>query len=116
MPTTRSIHEHKTVYLGDLALTVTGNESDVSLRRAELCMECGMLQVQFGSRWYEMKSDATRQFLVRFHGTQPGKCVDPPPAPFKIRAPTRSQQRLGRGLAEILNDAVKPKSLPGVDN
>lgn len=100
---TRSIHEHQWVYLGDLALTVSSRETDVSLRRLEVCIECSTLQVQFSSGWYVMRPEATKKFLEDFDEEAVGICVDPPQE-FRIRSPERKKQkRLGRGLADLSN-------------
>ena len=112
---TRSIHEHQWVYLGDLALTVTGKETDVSLRRLEICIECAMPRVQFGDKWHVMQPEATKKFLEQFDGEVAGFCIETSPSKeFQISVPHRRKKhrRLGRSLAEILKSA-RPVVLPG---
>jgi len=108
---TRSIHEHQWVYLGDLAITVTAKESDVSLRRLELCIECGTIRANFGSRWWVMEPEVTKEFLKKFDQVREGEIVVTPKE-FRIQPPNRDARRLGRSLADIL-PRTRPVALPG---
>lgn len=106
---THSIHEHQWVFLADLALTVTGREADVELRRGEYCLGCSMFRVLFPSGWYVLEGEATKEFLSRFEKEAPGKVVPFP----RIKAPSKKDIRLGRGLAELMS-ASTPTKLPGL--
>jgi hypothetical protein len=109
---THSIQEHQWVYLADLALTVSGRESDVELRRGEYCLGCSTLRVQFPSGWYVLTGDATKEYLSRFDREAPGTVV-PFPKDLRIKAPALAKNRLGKGLAELMSESAPP-AIPGL--
>ena len=98
---TRSIHEHRWVYLGELALVVSAKEQDVQLRRLEYCIECSSARVKFPTGWYELQGDASKEFLKHFDGDSAGEVVRPTPPEYRPRAPKKD--RLGKSLADIVS-------------
>jgi len=108
---TRSIHEHQWAYFADLALTVSGKETDVNLRRGEYCIGCSALRVLFPSGWHVMQGDATKQFLKQFEQEAPGKVLRLVPSEFKPRPPKRGASRLGTTLKTLMS-ASRLTTLP----
>jgi hypothetical protein len=96
---TRSIHEHRWVYLGDLALVARREETDVGLRRSEYCVECSTIRVQYPSGWYAMQGEATKKFLKQFDGEKPGTVFKVTPKEFQPRH--MATTRLGKTLKDI---------------
>jgi hypothetical protein len=108
---THSIHEHLWVYLADLALTVSGRETDVELRRGEYCIGCSAFRVLYPSGWYVIEGEATKEFMTKFD-KESSTVLNHSPPEFKIKSPTKQQRRLGRGLVE-LRQQPKMSILPG---
>jgi len=102
-------HIHEWVYLGDLALVVSAREKDVSLRRAEYCVGCSTLRVQFDSGWYDMRGSATDNYLNQFEGEVGGKVFKIAPMDFRP-APRAKPSRLGTTLNELYERVVPIKS------
>jgi hypothetical protein len=102
-------HIHEWVYLGDLALVVSAKEKDVSLRRAEYCVGCSTLRVQFDSGWYDMRGSATDIYLSSFDGEVPGKVFSIAPMEFRP-SPRAKPSRLGMTLNELYERARPTKS------
>lgn len=113
-------HEHRWCFLGELALTLSDRDLQQglpSLRRAEYCVECGQIRVQFDNRWADMQSDATRKYLEPFEEFSDTVL---PEKPKELYAPARvaaSKQRLGRGLSDLMqqveSQGTKLSLLPG---
>jgi hypothetical protein len=104
-------HVHEWVYLGDLALLVGKRESEVALRRAEYCVGCSTLRVEFPSGWYDMRGSATDNYLKEFDGEKAGTVHKIAPLKFKPRPPHTKASRLGTTLNELYERSL-PVQLP----
>jgi hypothetical protein len=112
-------HGHPWVYMGDLILSLKRPEVNAGYgeNRAEYCSSCGAVRVRLSSgRWSYLLSDNTRQFLKQFDRDNDRVIADPPDEfRFDKKPPKPTQQRLGRGLSELLQLARKSDSaLPGL--
>ena len=111
MGTNAKNHEHQWIFLGDLLMTYTAAElkhSEPDLRRLEYCGSCSTARLHMGGdTWAVIQGDCTKSFLEQFD-TETGVEVKHPPAELTFK-PARSKKpkRLGKGLADLLQEAKK---------
>ena len=113
-------HEHQWIFLGELMQTYSKAElrySDPGISRLEYCGGCCMTRLHMsGDTWAVIQGEATREFLKQFETETSTVVKNPPPElTFKVPAPTKKQQRLGRGLSDLLQEAGKTgTAIPGL--
>jgi len=104
---TPSTHEHQWAYIGDVALIIRKGDTNAKLRRCEYCVGCSTLRVEFPSGWYVMQGNATKEFMSHFEEEKTGKVFRLPPKGFRPTA-AKTENRLGRGLTELMAHALPP--------